>query len=229
MSPSTINSLSARINATKHLRIGYPEYFLEIGRYQLQVLLSLGLHPQSRVLDVGSGLFRAGYWLVRLLDEGNYYAIEPNETASTEGYQHFIQPTNKQIHLHHNPNFNINIFKTHFDFVLAYSIWTHTSKQQTNRLIAQFSRGNHTLLAATYNPAMIEEEDYRDKDWSVKAIRHLPQWFQRLIDKLNLIAITPPIPPPPLPLKAMARYSQWLILCNESYEPPPLSSQRISW
>src|SRR5689334_15973601 len=49
------------------------------GRAQLILLLMAGLEPRSKVVDLGCGVLRAGYWLVHFLDPGCYHGIEPHE------------------------------------------------------------------------------------------------------------------------------------------------------
>jgi hypothetical protein len=44
-----------------------PELFESAGRLQISTLIREGLNPDSKLLDVGCGCLRAGYWLVRFL------------------------------------------------------------------------------------------------------------------------------------------------------------------
>lgn len=63
---------------TEHGFQGVPlETFEEAGRNQFITLLELGLSPESRVIDIGCGVLRLGYWLIPFLHEGCYYGIEP--------------------------------------------------------------------------------------------------------------------------------------------------------
>jgi hypothetical protein len=41
--------------------------FERVGRLQLITLLRSGLYPQSKVLDLGCGCLRGGYWLTHFL------------------------------------------------------------------------------------------------------------------------------------------------------------------
>jgi hypothetical protein len=56
-----------------------------VGRNQLSILLRNGLIFDSRVLDVGCGVLRAGYWLIHFLDPDCYFGIEPNRVILTAG------------------------------------------------------------------------------------------------------------------------------------------------
>jgi SAM-dependent methyltransferase len=66
---------------------GPPQLFESAGRLQLATLVREGLYPYSRLLDVGCGCLRAGYWLIRLLDPGCYYGIEPNTKMLQAGIE----------------------------------------------------------------------------------------------------------------------------------------------
>src|SRR5260370_20544929 len=63
---------------SRHGFLGVPvETFEQAGREQLIALLQEGLHPESKVLEIGCGCLRIAYWLVRFLDPGCYHGIEP--------------------------------------------------------------------------------------------------------------------------------------------------------
>src|SRR5258708_35261752 len=47
------------------------------GREQLTYLLQAGLAPNSKLVDLGCGVLRGGYWLIHFLDTGCYCGIEP--------------------------------------------------------------------------------------------------------------------------------------------------------
>ena len=49
---------------------GPPQYFEIVGRLQLATLVREGIYPQSKVLDVGCGCLRGGYWVIHFLDPG---------------------------------------------------------------------------------------------------------------------------------------------------------------
>ena len=68
--------------------LGGPLHLFETaGRLQLQILLKEGLYPDSKVLDVGCGCLRGGYWLIHFLDAGCYFGIEPHRRELEAGTQ----------------------------------------------------------------------------------------------------------------------------------------------
>jgi hypothetical protein len=63
---------------SRHGFLGVPlATFEQAGRGRLIALLAEGLNPESKGFDIGCGTLRVGYWLVRFLDPGSYYGIEP--------------------------------------------------------------------------------------------------------------------------------------------------------
>jgi SAM-dependent methyltransferase len=156
-SEPTLQARSERIAQAIFLG-GPPRDFEEVGRLCLDVLLREGLRPSSRVLDVGCGALRVGYWLMRFLDPGCYFGIEPNREMLNVGLQEIVEPevlARAQPRFDHNDRFDFSVFGERFDFVLARSIWTHAAKAQISAMLASFatSAAPGGVLLATYHPA----------------------------------------------------------------------------
>jgi len=124
--------------------LGVPvEEFETEGRLQLAALLRHGLRPDSKLLDVGCGCLRGGYWLIRFLRPGCYCGIEPRQDRLQLGLDHLFTPAelaDKRPRFDHNPEFDSSVFGERFDFFLARSIWTHASKPQIARMLDAFLR-----------------------------------------------------------------------------------------
>jgi SAM-dependent methyltransferase len=132
--------------------------FEGVGRMGLEVLLKQGLRPSSRVLDVGCGALRLGYWLMRLLDPGCYYGIEPNREMLAIGLHEIVEPdvlARADAHFDANEDFDFSVFGTTFDYVVARSIWTHCSKDQISAQLASFAATSAEggAFLASYSPA----------------------------------------------------------------------------
>jgi len=138
---------------------------------QFEVLLHEGLHPASKVLDVGCGCLRAGYWLLHFLEPGNYFGIEPFEERLRGGFEYIIEPDvleRARPSFSHNDDFDLSVFGSTFDFVIARSIWSHTSKAQIQHMLDSFvvcSEPGSVLLAsylrASKLPDSVREPLYR--------------------------------------------------------------------
>ena len=59
--------------------LGVPVRGFERGGRELFIyLLNAGLDPASKLVDIGCGVLRGGYWLIHFLDPGCYFGIEPH-------------------------------------------------------------------------------------------------------------------------------------------------------
>lgn len=100
------------------------------GVRQLDFLLSHGLRPETRFLDVGCGSFRAGRHLVDYLDSGNYYGIDANQSVMQAGYDHELTDAQRAKlpvgNLRASDRFGVD-FGVQFDMAIAQSVFTHIS------------------------------------------------------------------------------------------------------
>ncbi|HVT19086.1 MAG TPA: hypothetical protein VHQ90_23275 [Thermoanaerobaculia bacterium] len=156
---------------SRHGFLGVPvETFEEGGRRQLIALLAEGLAPESKVLDLGCGCLRAGYWLIHFLAPACYHGIEPARERVEHGLRHLFTPEeveSKRPRFDFNPSFDSSVFGTRFDFFLAGSIWTHAGKPQIEATLDSFVRDARPagVFLATYLPSCSPEEDYQGERW----------------------------------------------------------------
>lgn len=87
-----INEIGKILEAQGVFTGGPPELFESAGRLQISTLIREGLNPDSKLLDVGCGCLRAGYWLVRFLDPECYFGIEPNQQMLEAGIKNCLTP-----------------------------------------------------------------------------------------------------------------------------------------
>jgi SAM-dependent methyltransferase len=146
------------------------ENFEPAGRSHMISLLGQGLNPESNVLDFGCGVLRVAFWLVRFLDPGHYYGIEPARQRVEYGLRYLFTSEElalKQPHFDFNPNFDSSVFGTQFDFFLATSIWTHACKRQIEATLDSFVRDAAPagIFLTSYLPAQSPEDDYLGDKW----------------------------------------------------------------
>jgi SAM-dependent methyltransferase len=139
---------------------GPPRVFEAVGRMGFTVLLEQGLRPSSRVLDVGCGALRLGYWLMRFLDPGGYHGIEPQQDMLRVGLEQIVEPDvveRAQARFSDNQDFDFSVFDTEFDFVVARSIWSHASKPQISAMLSSFARtaSPSGIFLTSYKPATL--------------------------------------------------------------------------
>lgn len=140
------------------------------GREQLIILLMNGLTPGSRVMDLGCGVLRGGYWLIHFLDAGGYHGIEPHTERLALGTQVILESETlrlKQPSFDSNTTFDTSSFGKEFDFFLAYSIWTHAPKHQIEVMLDSFVRTGHrdAVFLASFLPARLNADDYTGDTW----------------------------------------------------------------
>lgn len=100
------------------------------GRRQLEFMISRGLRPHHRLIDIGCGAFRAGRHFVDYLEPGHYYDVDANHSVMQAGYD--TELTDEQRarlpieNLRANDRFDTD-FGVTFDFAIANSVFTHVS------------------------------------------------------------------------------------------------------
>ena len=156
---------------SRHGFQGVPvESFEDGGRRQLIALLEEGLNPESKVLDLGCGCLRAGYWLIHFLAAAGYHGIEPARQRVDHGLRFLFtreEVEEKRPRFDFNPDFDSSVFGTRFDFFLAGSVWTHAGKRQIGATLDAFARDSTPagVFLATYLPARFPAEDYHGERW----------------------------------------------------------------
>ena len=144
--------------------------FARVGRNQLIVALDQGLGPEARVLDVGCGALRGGWWLVRFLAPARYHGIEPNAAMLEAGRRLVLGPAleaDKRPRFATNADFDFGVFGARFDMVLARSIWSHAAFAQIEAMldgfVAHAAAGG--VMLASYREASAEEPPHRGAHW----------------------------------------------------------------
>ena len=134
----------------------------EMGALQLEALTSLGLTPTHSVLDVGCGSLRLGRKLVRFLDEGQYYGTDLNTSLLEAGYEKeldaFLQARLPRENLRQHDVTETVPFDRTFDYLVAFSLFTHLTEAQSTAALQSISRCMHeaSCLMATY---FVTEQD----------------------------------------------------------------------
>jgi hypothetical protein len=176
--------------------------FEAAGQEQLKYLLAAGMHPSSRVVDLGCGVLRAGYWLIHFLDPGKYHGIEPHQERLEIGIHAMLEPEAlacKRPRFDTNARFDTSVFREKFDFFLAYSVWTHASKLQIQTMLDSFLRDSAEsgVFLTTYLPATWRRRDYQGDGWYGTShessrpgcIYHRRPWIQAECDARDLLVL----------------------------------------
>lgn len=173
--------------------------FSKMGRLSLITLLKIGVTPDSKVLDVGCGALRGGYWLIHFLQPNRYCGIEPHKEMLEAGIKFLLEEdvlAYKKPRFDHNEAFNFSVFNEEFDFVLARSIWTHASKLQIQQMMDEFAltTGPKGVFLTSYFKPIFKKQDYKGKNWVGKShhsdqagiVHHSLSWIDAECQKRKL-------------------------------------------
>ena len=152
------------------LFVGCPlELFELTARDPLCVALMEGLKPSSSVLEVGCGCLRVGYWFIQYLNAGHYCGIEPASTMLEAGREVILGPLDaeKAPRFRTDDQFPFAEFGTTFDFVIAFSIWSHASKNQIETMLDAFKATANpgAKFLASWMALRPTLTDYQGNDW----------------------------------------------------------------
>ncbi len=197
MDPPTLQAKAERLAATTFLG-GRAEVFEAMGRLQLIALLRIGLYPESRVLDLGRGCLRGGYWLIHFLRPERYFDIEPNLEMLEVGKREILGPealAEKRPRFLSNDQFDPSDFGVRFDFFLARSIWTHASREQIEQTLDAFLEfgTDDAVFLTSFLPAGAGEGD-TSSGWVGRShqsetpgtVRHDLRWIEEACRKRRI-------------------------------------------
>jgi SAM-dependent methyltransferase len=187
----------------KNIFLGGPLALFEIaGRKQLTILLKEDLYPESKVLDIGCGCLRGGYWLIHFLEPGCYFGIEPNRKMLEAGIKELLEPgliEAKRARFDNHANFDFSVFGENFDFFVARSIWTHASKSQIRTMLdgfVRYSKEGSVFLTSYVRASFLKRDDYKGEKWIGKShdsdrsgvIKHKLSWIQSECQDRGMLA-----------------------------------------
>jgi SAM-dependent methyltransferase len=112
---------------------GSKEEFEALGKAKLQMLISLGLLPSSRVLDVGCGTgLLTGPLADYLGPDGLYHGTDIAEEAVAFCRRRFARPT---FHFSRNDMTTVPIEGVEFDLIYLGSVFTHLFPEEVRALL----------------------------------------------------------------------------------------------
>ncbi len=170
---------------------GGPEvHFERVGRMTLATAIEYGLMPDHKVLDVGAGSLRVGWWFLNYIEPSNYHAIEPNhEMINTAA-----KIIGEKINVYYNTDREFP--DVEFDFVIARSIWTHASKPMIAKMLSEFAENSSLRgrFLTSFHPAESADQDYMGQEWVGKShesdkggmVKHSLKWIEDECDKNGL-------------------------------------------
>lgn len=114
------------------------EEFRQLGKGKLEMLKALGLNPRSKILDVGCGTGSLAEPMVDFLgSEGLYYGTDLSEVAVQFCREKYVRPN---FLFAKNGMTTLPIADERFDFIVFFSVFTHTYPAETGELLGEAAR-----------------------------------------------------------------------------------------
>lgn len=138
-----LSQIAEQLFAEVNFAGGPPEQFEAVGRETFVALLECGLLPHHNMLDFGCGALRLGWWLIRFMDEGRYFGIEPNTKWLDAGKRITIGEellNRKKPRFNNNAEHRLDVFDVKFDVAVARSVLTHLNPGAMRILFQQFAQ-----------------------------------------------------------------------------------------
>lgn len=159
---------------------------------QFNLLTTNGLRDNHDVLDFGCGSLRLGRLLMPYLEPGRYWGVEPNKQLVLDGWIHeFIIGARiyYKPHIYHTDHFTMEfvewINKTgkikSFEYIIAQSIITHATLNQTRTIISEASKAL-TQTGSFFASVRLGVKDWNGNEW------HYPGTHQFKLETLKSIA-----------------------------------------
>lgn len=137
----------------------------EIGKLQADYLVSLGLKPQHRLLDMGCGSLRGGLHFMRYLNAGNYFGVDINASLVEAGRREIDEAglQDRRANLTISNDFDASKWGVTFDYGIALSLFTHLTHDLINRCLSQINEVMAGPFYATYfeAPSDTHRDDIR--------------------------------------------------------------------
>jgi SAM-dependent methyltransferase len=169
--------------------VGPPEKYDLVAAMQFNLLTALGLREHHYLLDIGCGSLRAGRLFIPYLLPGHYHGIEPEAWLIEEAIQKEIG--RDLVHLkrpvfRHVADFSLTGFGRRFDYIVAQSIFSHTSQSQIRRCLKEARQvmGPESVFAATF---ITGKEDYDGEAWVYPGcVTYTVDHFRALVTEAGL-------------------------------------------
>lgn len=152
------------------------ETWYEIGKLQYHFLVSQGLRPNHRFLDIACGSLRLGQFLLPFLDEGHYFGLEAEPDLVAAGLAHEFYhglAEKKQPRFHYGYDFDFS-FATGYDYAIAQSLFTHLTLEDIGQCFRRLAAASSSFSRFYFT--FFEGDDQRNPSTGSDA--HEVWWYQ---------------------------------------------------
>lgn len=167
--------------------VGPVENYDTFSANQFSLLTALGLREDHKLLDIGCGSLRAGRLFIPYLLPDRYFAIEPEAWLVEQGFIHELGHDIVEIKrptFDANEDFRLSVFGEQFDYMIAQSVFSHTSQAQMRNCFAEAKKvlAPNGVFAATFFEG---DRNYEGNRWVVKAMYSLKRMTE-LVEEHDL-------------------------------------------
>ena len=132
----------------------------QLGKFQLDYMISNGLKPHHKLIDIGCGCLRGGVHFIDYLDSGNYFGTDINQSLMIVAGNEEIKKagiTQKKPNLSLTSDF-IGEASVKYDFALAFSLFTHLKIESISRCL----RNLRPVLSGSFFATFFDKNDKPD-------------------------------------------------------------------
>lgn len=174
--------------------VGPPSRYCRVSSYAMECLLHWKLREWHTILDLGCGSIRLGRMLIPYLWPGHYFGIEPEEWAVHDGFKYEMGDEEsiravKKPHFAYIDDFDLTTFGATFDYIFAYSIFSHTAKWQIHKAMhyAQKVLKPNGMFFATYQRVHDGATEYEGSEWVYPRCTHYyPETYAKIVREHGL-------------------------------------------
>ena len=168
--------------------VGTEELYDYRSALQFNLLTTLGLRDRHFLLDIGCGSLCSGRLFIPYLRSGRYFGIEPLPWLIEAGIREELGQSAidiKRPTFRHDDTFNLEAFGQQFDFILAQSIFSHTSQAQMRACLAAAAKvmKPESIFVATFFEG---STNYEGNRWVAHA-DYTMEKIQELVEEQGLI------------------------------------------
>lgn len=159
----------ADLRAAKDYRRFVGPRYQETSYHQFVILVTMGLHEDCSLLDVGCGSLAGGKLFIPFLKRDMYYGIEPTDwvlNGALDEFEGLI--ADRRAHFNTNDCFEVDVFedRKQFEFILLHSVFTHAPLWMIDKAVGNIQKGMHndSRLVGTYFLGATKNE-YKGDEW----------------------------------------------------------------
>jgi SAM-dependent methyltransferase len=155
--------------SARHAEVGSADLWAITRRFQFDFLLSRGLRPEHRLLDIGCGTLRGGIPLIDYLESGNYVGIEARGQVLAEARKELVEASlehKRPLLIHASEPAGLQL-EAQVDYVWAFEVLIHLTDELLDGYLALAARSlvENGQFYANINIGDRQNRKWKDFPW----------------------------------------------------------------